>query len=152
MVLGLNDALAELTGALAGFMLALQNARIIAMAGLMTGVAASMSMAASEYLSTKSESNEKEPLKAALCTGSAYILTALFLIFPFLVFNNLYALLGLTTFNAVLAILVFNFYISVAQDMPFRKQFLEMASISLGTAMFSFFIGFLIRISLGIEA
>ncbi len=50
VVLGLNDALVELTGALAGFTLALANSRIIAMAGLITGIAASLSMAASEYI------------------------------------------------------------------------------------------------------
>jgi VIT1/CCC1 family predicted Fe2+/Mn2+ transporter len=55
MVLGLNDALVELTGALAGFTLAFRNTRLIAMAGFITGIAASLSMAASEYLSTKSE-------------------------------------------------------------------------------------------------
>ena len=55
MVLGLNDALVELTGALAGFTLAFRNTCLIAMAGFITGIAASLSMAASEYLSTKSE-------------------------------------------------------------------------------------------------
>jgi len=59
MVLGLNDALVELTGALAGLTFALQNTRLIAMAGLITGTAASLSMASSEYLSTKSEGAKK---------------------------------------------------------------------------------------------
>ena len=40
IVLGLNDALVELTGALAGFTLALKNARLIALVGLVTGIAA----------------------------------------------------------------------------------------------------------------
>ena len=51
VVLGLNDALVELTGALAGLTLALQNVKLIALSGLITGIAASLSMAASEYLS-----------------------------------------------------------------------------------------------------
>ena len=55
IVLGLNDALVELTGALAGLTLALQNTRLIAIAGLITAIAASFSMAASEYLSNKSD-------------------------------------------------------------------------------------------------
>ena len=53
MVLGLNDALVELTGALAGFTLALNDNRMVGMAGFITGVAATLSMAASEYLSKK---------------------------------------------------------------------------------------------------
>ena len=59
MVLGLNDALVEFTGALAGYTFALQNTLLVAMTGLITGVAASLSMATSEYLSTKSEENAK---------------------------------------------------------------------------------------------
>ncbi len=50
IVLGLNDALAELTGTLAGLTFAFQNTRLIALSGLITGIAASLSMAASEYL------------------------------------------------------------------------------------------------------
>ena len=55
VVLGLNDALVELTGALAGLTFAFQNTRLIALAGLITGISAAFSMAASEYLSSKSE-------------------------------------------------------------------------------------------------
>lgn len=61
VVLGLNDALVELTGMLAGLTLALQNTRLIGMTGLITGIAASFSMAASEYLSTKSEGGDVDP-------------------------------------------------------------------------------------------
>ncbi len=58
VVLGLNDALVELTGALAGFTFAFQDTRIIALTGLITGISASFSMAASEYLSTRHEGGE----------------------------------------------------------------------------------------------
>ena len=66
VVLGLNDALVELTGALAGLTLALQNVKLIALSGLITGIAASLSMAASEYLSTRSEVTDKHPVRAAV--------------------------------------------------------------------------------------
>jgi len=82
MVLGLNDAIVELTGALAGFTLALQHTRIIAMAGVIMGIAASLSMAASEYLETKDENDGKDPIKAASFTGIAYIMVVILLISP----------------------------------------------------------------------
>lgn len=145
MVLGLNDALVELTGALAGFTFALRNPRLVATAGFITGIAASLSMAASEYLSTKSEGQGKNPLKASIYTGSAYVLTVLVLIAPFLLLNNLYVSLGLTLANAIIIIWIFTFYISIAKELPFRKRFLEMACISLGVAGLSFFIGLLVR-------
>jgi len=151
MVLGLNDALVELTGALAGFTLALQHTRLIAMTGLITGIAASLSMAASEYLSTKSEGGDRNPLKASLYTGTAYIFTVMFLILPFLLFTNIYLCLGCTILNALLVIFLFTGYISIAQDAPFLRRFSEMALISLGIAALSFGIGFLVRIFLHVD-
>ena len=88
IVLGLNDALVELTGALAGFTFALQNTRLIALAGLITGIAASFSMAASEYLSTKSEGSGERALKSSIYTGAAYIVTVILLILPYLLVNG----------------------------------------------------------------
>ena len=151
VVLGLNDALVELTGALAGFTLAFQNTRIIALAGLITGISASFSMAASEYLSTKSDESEQSPIKAAVYTGIAYIFTVLLLVLPFFIFKQYLVSMGMTIVNAILVIAVFNYYISVAKDLSFRKRFMEMATISLGVAVLSFVIGDVIRRVLGIN-
>ncbi|MCL7398736.1 MAG: VIT1/CCC1 transporter family protein [Thaumarchaeota archaeon] len=151
MVLGLNDALVELTGALAGYTFALQDARIVAMIGLITGVAASLSMATSEYLSTKSEGGDKNPFKASLYTGVAYILAVLFLIAPYLILTNVYACLSLTIVNAIIVIFLFTFYVSVAKGLPFRRRFLEMTVISLGIAGLTFTIGFFVRTFLNVE-
>lgn len=152
-VLGLNDALVELTGALAGFTLALQQTRLVAVAGLITGIAASLSMAASEYLSTKSESDTtgKNPLKACLYTGTAYVGTVAFLIFPFLVFPGIFFCLAFSLANAILVIFLFTYYISVAKDLDFKKRFFEMAAISLGVAAVSFVIGLIVRVVFKIE-
>ena len=151
MVLGLNDALVELTGALAGLTLALQNTQLIALSGLITGIAAALSMSASEYLSTRSEETEKHPVKASLYTGTAYIMTVAVLILPYLIFENYYVCLALTLVGAVSIIAVFNYYISVAKDQPFRQRFFEMAGLSLGVATLSFVLGYFIRTALGVE-
>ncbi|MFW6173457.1 MAG: VIT1/CCC1 transporter family protein [Elusimicrobiota bacterium] len=151
MVLGLNDALVELTGVLAGLTFAFQNTRLIAMAGLITGIAASFSMAASEYLSTKSEESEQSPVKASFYTGIAYIGTVFLLVMPFLLFTNIFLCLGLTLGMAVVIIFFFNYYISIAKDLNFKKRFFEMAGISLSVAILSFIIGFLVRNFLGVE-
>ena len=151
VVLGLNDALVELTGALAGLTLALQNVKLIALSGLITGIAASLSMAASEYLATRSEDTEKHPVRAAVYTGIAYILTVTLLVLPYLLIQNYIVDLVITLTIAVLIIAVFNYYISVAKDEPFRSRFLEMAGLSLGVAAFSFIIGYFIRMWLGVE-
>ena len=151
IVLGLNDALVELTGALAGLTLALQNTRLVAVVGLITGIAASMSMAVSEYLSTKEENNSKNPIKASIYTGCAYFLTVLFLISPYLILNNVFMCLGLVIINATIVIFIFTFYTSVAKGIYFKRRFVEMVAISLGIATINFFIGLLIRNVWGIE-
>ena len=151
IVLGLNDALVELTGALAGFTLALQNTKLIALTGSITGIAAALSMGASEYLSTKSEATVKNPVRASIYTGGAYIVTVLILILPYLVLENFYVCLGCTLAAAVLIIAFFNYYISVAQDVPFKSRFLEMTGLSLGVAALSFLVGFVLRFFLGID-
>ncbi len=151
IVLGLNDALVELTGALAGLSLALQNTKLIAMAGLITGIAASFSMAASDYLSKKADDTQKNPARSAAYTGTAYIITVALLIMPYLIFANYLVCLSLTLFIAILIIFGFNYYISVAKDLNFKRRFAEMAIISLGVSAITFGIGFLVRNALGID-
>ena len=151
VVLGLNDALIEFTGTLAGLTFALQNTRIIAMAGLITGVAASLSMGASEYLSQRTDSRQTDPLKASLYTGATYILTVVLLILPYLLLGSLPGALALTLGGAVLVILLFTFYISVAKGLPFWRRFAEMACICLGIAAISFVIGLAIRVFLNVN-
>jgi len=151
IVLGLNDALVELTGALAGLSFALQRTRLIALTGLITGIAASFSMAASEYLSKKSEAGARNPVKSAVYTGIAYVVTVFALILPFLLLSDYRLCLAWTLANAVLIILVFNYYIAVAKDLPFRERFWEMVIVSMGVAAVSFGIGVLVRLWLGIE-
>lgn len=151
VVLGLNDALVELTGALAGLTLALQNVKLIALSGLITGIAASLSMAASEYLSTRSEETSKDPIRAAIYTGIAYITTVTLLVLPYLLFQNYMLDLVITLVTAVLIIAVFNYYISVAKGESFKERFWEMAGLSLSVALFSFVIGYFIRQWLGVE-
>lgn len=152
VVLGLNDALVELTGALAGLTLALQNGKLIALSGLITGIAASLSMSASEYLSTRSEETTKHPVRAAVYTGIAYIITVSLLVLPYLISPETFYLdLVITLLTAVAIIAVFNYYISVAKGESFKARFLEMAGLSLSVAAFSFVIGYFIRQWLGVE-
>jgi VIT1/CCC1 family predicted Fe2+/Mn2+ transporter len=151
VVLGLNDALVELTGALAGLTFAFRNTQLIALAGLITGISASFSMSASEYLSQKSEGGEQDPLRSAIYTGIAYIITVSLLVLPFLVLKNYFMSLGWTILNAILVIALFNYYISVARGFNFKRRFLEMAAISMGVALFSFILGNFIRGWLGVN-
>ncbi|MBN1799801.1 MAG: VIT1/CCC1 transporter family protein [Spirochaetales bacterium] len=160
IVLGLNDALVELTGALAGLSFAFQDTKLIAPAGLITGIAASFSMASSEYLSNKSEGAHEKAFASALYTGFAYIVTVALLVLPYIIVPVLLPVffiphyivcLVLTLIIAVAIIFFFNFYISVVKDFNFKKRFFEMAFLSLGIAALSFLIGFVVKITMGVE-
>lgn len=152
MVLGMNDAMVEMTGTLAGLTLAMQNTRLIALSGLITGIAATLSMASSEYLSSKSEGRE-DAFKSATYTGIAYLVTVALLILPYLLFDKAHYLWAMATMIVIvlLILVVFNYYISVAQDLPFKKRFGQMAGISLGVAALSFVIGILVKQFLGVD-
>lgn len=152
MVLGLNDALVELTGTLAGLSFALQNTKIIALSGLVTGISATLSMASSEYLSARSDGNENA-LKSAFYTGIMYIVAVVLLVAPYLIApvdQYLPALLSMLVIVIVI-IFIFTYYISVAKDLPFKRRFLEMAGISISVATLSFFIGLAIKYFLNID-
>mgnify|MGYP003557706894 FL=1 len=152
MVLGLNDALVEFTGSLAGWTFAMQSNKLILLAGIITGISATLSMASSEYLSAKNE-GEENPLKSAIYTGIAYIITVVILLIPYAILPNEYFIhsLIIMLLFVIIIIAAFNFYISVAKDLNFKEKFKEMSLISLSVASVSFIIGILVKKFIGID-
>lgn len=152
MVLGLNDALVELTGSLAGFTFAMQNTRLIALSGLIIGISATFSMASSEFLAARSE-GRTDALKSCSYTGVAYLITVILLIAPYLIFSSSQYLLALVCMLGVVILIIagFTYYTSVAQEKSFKSRFLEMALISIGVAVVSFFVGILAKKFLGVD-
>ena len=152
MVLGLNDALVELTGSLAGFAFALQNTRLIALSGLIVGISATFSMASSEFLAARSE-GRTDALKSCSYTGIAYLLTVVALIAPYLLFPAGQFIPALICMLAVVVLIIagFTYYTSVAQDEPFKSRFTEMAVISITVAVLSFVVGILAKKFLGVD-
>ncbi len=155
VVLGLNDALVELTGALVGLTFALQNAQLVGLSGLIVGIAASLSMAVSSYLSSKEDKDvitDKEPLKSAFYTGIAYIITVLILVSPyFLIQENIYLSLGFTLLLGIGVVGFYTFYITVAKDQKFLPRFSEMILLSGIVAVISLLSGTFLRWYFGIE-
>jgi len=151
IVLGLNDALVEILGTLAGLTFALQNTKLVALAGIITGIAGALSMSSSEYLSNKAEGKEDLAIKSAVFTGIAYIIAVVFLVAPFLIFSSVFIGLLAALFDSILIVFLFTYYISVANDQPFRKRFLEMVILSTVVGLISFGLGYVVRIMFGIE-
>ncbi len=161
VVLGMSDALVELTGALAGLTFALQSLQLVALAGLVTGIAAAFSMGASEYLSSRAEKKAESAVKAAFFTWLSYLVTVFLLVGPYLVFQadspdfrglepHVQALLC-TFAIGLLIVAVFNFYVSVVEEVSFKSRFFEMAGILAVVSLISYGIGIALRGMLGIE-
>ena len=152
MVLGLNDALVELTGSLAGFTFALQNTKLIALSGLIIGISATFSMASSEFLAARSEGRD-DALKSCSYTGTAYLITVILLIAPYLLFGSASYIPALICMLLIVILIIagFTYYTSVAQDQPFKSRFWEMALISVGVAVVSFVVGILAKRFLGVD-
>lgn len=152
MVLGLNDALVELTGSLAGFTFAMQNTRLIALSGLIIGISATFSMASSEFLAARSE-GRSDALKSCTYTGVAYLVTVILLILPYLLFDSTHYMMALVTMLIIVILIIagFTYYTSVAQDQPFKSRFMEMALISVSVAVLSFVVGILAKKFLGVD-
>lgn len=150
IVLGLNDALVELSGALAGLTFAIANTQIISLSGLITGIAASLSMAASEYLSTHAE-GRKDALKSSIYTGTAYVVVVTLLILPYLILDNRFFALAIMLTTVIIIIASFNYFMSIALKLSFKKRFTQMATISLGVAVISFGIGLLLGHLFGVD-
>jgi VIT1/CCC1 family predicted Fe2+/Mn2+ transporter len=150
VVRGLNVALVELTGTLAGLTLALGDSQIIILTGLIAGAAMILSVASTEYLGTRASGGTHSPLKALMYGALANAVTVVLLLFPYFILGNVYHALIWTGFNAVVVLLIFSFYTSVARELSFRARFLEMLVVSLGVAGLAFVIGYLARIFLHI--
>ena len=152
MVLGLNDALVELTGSLAGFTFAMQNTKLIALSGLIIGISATFSMASSEFLAARSE-GRTDAFKSCTYTGIAYLITVVLLILPYLLLGTTQyiAALACMLLTVILIIAGFTYYTSVAQSQPFKSRFLEMAGISVSVAVISFIVGVLAKQFLGVD-
>ena len=144
IVLGLNDALVELSGALVGLAIALSSTKLIATVGLITGFAAALSMAASEYLSAK-EDKRKRPLTSAVYTGITYLLTVIILVAPYFIISNVYYATIIMISLVIVIIAGYTKYDSVTHKESFIKKFREMLCISLGIAIISFGFGLLVR-------
>lgn len=153
-ILGLNDALIELTGGLTGLVSTISDARVIGFSGLMVGFAASLSMGASNFLSEglSAESGERlNPMKAAMYTGIAYILVVVGLVAPFFLTGSRRLALGITWLVGVAIVAGFAYYSSVVLRTSFRRRFVQMFALGLGVAVLTYGLGRLVSRMFGIS-
>lgn len=150
MVLGLNDALIELTGALVGLSFALRDHELVALAGLITGVAAAMSMAASAYMHARQEVATNAKM-TGIYTGLSYLVVVILLVLPYFLLDSILSSVALMLSIALVVIVVMSYYTARYRKVSFWKEFLMMFIFSLGVAVATFVIGQVLKSLIGIE-
>lgn len=140
IVLGLADAIVEITGVHAGFLGVTNSTLIAGVAGLVVGFAAAISMASAAYLQAKHDAS-KSPSSSAFTTGVAYLSAVALLAFPYFLTGNMqYAFSGSIGF-AVMLIAGFTVYGAILTEKGFIKEFAQSVVLTLGTAFATFVFG-----------
>lgn len=150
MVLAINNSIQEITGIVVGLTFALANSLLVGKTAVISGLAATLAMVASEYLSQKSECEDaSSPKKAALYTGMIYIFVVVSIVTPYFIFENPYAALGVAICAVVLIVTAFTFFMSVVKNLDYKKALFEVSSITAGVVALSLVIGMAIRLIFG---
>lgn len=149
MVLGMHDALVEMTGIIAGLAFTIEGRRVIVLTGAIAAVAASLSMAAANYMAQRTDENP-DAARCAVFTGIMYILTSAAVIAPFCFISNRGAAVGTMATVAIFIIFLFNLCTRCNSARPFYARFFEMLAVCAGVSVASFAIGMAAKHFLGV--
>ncbi|MCE4606856.1 MAG: VIT1/CCC1 family protein [Desulfurococcales archaeon] len=150
IVLGLADAIVEITGVHAGFLGVTSSTIVAGIAGLVVGFSAAISMASAAYLQAKHDF-ERNPVSSALVTGLSYIGAVIILASPYFATYNMVLAFTVSVSFAVTLIATFTFYGSVVFDKRFLREFLESTGLMLGTAFAAYFFGEILGVYFGVR-
>ncbi len=140
IVLGLADAIVEITGTHAGFLGVTGSTLIAGVAGIIVGFSAAISMGSAAYLQAK-QGAEKSPLTSALATGVSYLCSVICLALPYFLIRTMITAFLLSASVGIMLIAGFTFYGAIVFDRKFWREFGEAVSLMLGTAVATFIVG-----------
>jgi len=150
VVLGLADALVEITGIHAGSLGIYNRTEIAGLAGVVAGAAASLAMASAAFAQAKQGFQGSARL-SAVYTGVSYFITAIILATPYFLTPVMVYALASSLVLAVVILALISYYSTVISDKPFVRDFLEILLIMLGVTVALYFFGEFIRVSTGIK-
>lgn len=144
IVLGLSDAIIEVTGVHAGFLGVSHRPLTAGVAGLIVGFAASISMASAAYLQAK-QNPSVSAARSALYTGASYIIAVVLLALPYFGLASMAGAFWASVGLAIVMILGFVYYSAVVFERSFRQEALESLGVLTATAILSYGFGELLR-------
>jgi len=150
IVLGLADALVEISGIHAGSLGICNRTELTGLAGIVAGAAASIAMASAAFAQAKQGFQGSASLSAAY-TGASYFIAAVILAVPyFLTSSNAYAI-GASLTLAVVIIAATSYYNAVISTKGFKRDFAELTGIMFGATIALYVFGTVIGILTGIR-
>lgn len=150
MVLAINNSIQEITGIVVGLTFALASSLLVAKTALISGMAATLAMVASEYLSQKAEAGDAgEAFRAALYTGIVYVFVVAAIVSPYFIFESHYAALAAALCAVIVIVSVFTFFMSVVKGLRYRTALFEVTSITVAVVALSLALGMVIRLISG---
>lgn len=140
IVLGISDAIIELTGIYAGSLGAFEKTVNAGLTGLLAGVAASISMGIASYSQAKHE-GRLNPRLSALYTLLSYLAVVILLAIPYFVINTLpLAFMSMITI-AIGVIAYVSFYTSVLRRKNYLAELAESTLLMLGVSFLLYILG-----------
>jgi VIT1/CCC1 family predicted Fe2+/Mn2+ transporter len=150
IVLGLADAIVEISGIHAGSLGIYSSTKLTGLAGVVAGAAASMSMASAAFAQAK-QGFEGSAKISAMATGLSYFASAIFLAMPYFLTSNPVYAMG-ASLTVAFAVLTFaSYYNSVISGANFRRDLAELAGTMFGASVALLLLGEGIRMYFGIS-
>ncbi len=140
VVLGLADALVEISGIHAGWLGLFEKTEIAGLAGVIAGGAASLAMASAAFAQAK-QGFQGSARRSAIYTGVFYFITAVMLATPYFLTSSMILALFSSLTLAVVILAITTWYSIVIQQKPFLKDFLEILAILFGATIVVFGLG-----------
>lgn len=150
IVLGLADAVVEISGIHAGSLGIYGRTELAGLAGIIAGMAASIAMGTAAYAQAK-QGFQGSAKWSAIYTGVSYMITAIFLALPYFLTGNMAAALVTSLVVGVILVATMTFYDTVISQRPFKRQFGEISGIILAASVALFFIGTVVGQYLGVR-
>ncbi len=145
VVLGLADALVEISGIHAGSLGFYDVTELAGLAGVIAGGAASLAMASAAFAQAKQGFRGSARLSATY-TGVSYFITALLLATPYFLTSNMVFALTSSLMVAVVILAVTTWYSIVIQEKPFLRDFVEILAILFAATIILYAFGSFVRI------
>lgn len=140
IVLGLADAIVEITGVHAGFLGVTGSTLIAGISGIIVGFAAAISMGSAAYLQAKQDP-EKSPIASAFTTGFSYLASVICLALPYFLLREMLAAFLVSASVGIILIGSFTYYGAIVFDRKFWHDFWEAVILMLGTALATYILG-----------